>query len=126
MFKQSDIIEFINKIINQAESKDLDRAKANIDQFCNYLKQTKMADEATVDRIIKINEHINSLMELKDLGEIDISRYFEKTETPKVKQKQYEQSMSPSPHYRHYHNDFSSSNSYSSSCGGSGGYRSGC
>ena len=58
MFLQSDILEFINKIINQSKVSDKLDVKQNITKFRDYLKLTQMVDDATIadiDIIIKFN-----------------------------------------------------------------------
>ena len=100
MFVGTDVIEFINKIINQSEVKDKEKVKQNITKFREYLKLTCMADEVTLADIDLILSCIDELMVLKSkLGIVD------------------------EKHYRHYSSSNnsscgSSSPSYSSSCGG--------
>ena len=126
MFVGTDVIEFVNKIINQSEVKDKDKVKQNIDKFREYLRLTCMADEATLTDIDLILSCIDELMVLKSkLGIVDVMSIFEGREDTRQPRRlaKTRQSLYDEKHYRHYSSSNnsscgSSSPSYSSSCGG--------
>ena len=126
MFLGNDIVDFINKIINFDDEQKQDQNKLkNIEDFKNYLRLTKMADEETLKCIDKIIKCLPQILELKQkLGYFDINAILkdekekiEKDDQEKVKQiiKLYEEK-----HYHHYHS------ASSNSCGSSSNSRSGC
>lgn len=125
MFLQVDVIEFINKIINQSNVKDKESVKTNITKFREYLILTQMADETTLAEIDIILDCLNELMVLKNkLGDVDVMMIFQGREESVDKPrslKKTRQSLYDEKHYRHYERDTSSScgssPSYSSSCG---------
>jgi hypothetical protein len=137
MFVGTDVIEFINKIINQSDLRDKQQVKQNITKFREYLRLTCMADEATLTDIDLILSCIDELMVVKSkLGSVDVMSIFEgrgETKTQPRRLAKTKQSSYDEKHYRHYSggsnsscgsSSFSSSNcgstpSYSSSCGGS-------
>ncbi len=124
MFLQVDVIEFLNKIINQSDFKDRESVKENIKKFRDYLRLTQMCDEATLAEIDIVLDCINELMTLKrKLGNVDVTVIFEgreeKQDKPlkleKTRQTKYDQK-----HYRHYTKASSTScgtSVSSSSCG---------
>ena len=126
MFVGTDVIEFINKIINQSDLRDKQQVKQNITKFREYLRLTCMADEATLTDIDLILSCIDELMVLKSkLGIVDVMSIFEGREDTKQPRKSAKtrQSIYDEKHYRHYSSSNnsscgSSSPSYSSSCGG--------
>ena len=130
MFLQSDILEFINKIINQSKASDKIEVKQNITKFRDYLKLTQMVDSTTIEGIDIIIDCIDELMTLKGkLGDVDVTMIFQNKEESISKPRKLEktrQSMYDEKHYKHYVKDSSSSSSiYSSNCGmGSPSYRS--
>lgn len=135
MFLQVDVIEFINKIINQSNVKDKESIKNNITKFREYLRLTQMADEVTLAEIDIILDCLNELMVLKNkLGDVDVTMIFQGREESKDKPKglkKTRQSFYDEKHYRHYQRDYTSScsstPSRSSSCGGSSpSYTSSC
>lgn len=118
MFLGSDIIEFVNKIINSKEIKD-EQIANNLKEFVNYLKLTKMADEQTLKCLNSILACLPEIINLKNkIGYLDINIILgeneklnmDKSDEKKAKNKvkQYEQK-----HYTHYHKGTSSP------CGGS-------
>jgi len=118
MFLGSDILEFINKIINSKEIKD-EQIMKNLKEFVNYLKLTKMADENTLKCLNSILACLPEIINLKNkIGYLDINIILGEKEklnidksdekNAKNKVKQYE-----AKHYNHYHE------STSSPCGGS-------
>ena len=125
MFVGTDVIEFINKIINQSEVKDKEKVKQNITKFREYLKLTCMADEVTLADIDLILSCIDELMILKSkLGIVDVMSIFEGREETKKPRRlaKTRQSMYDEKHYRHYSSNNNSScgvTSRSSSCGSS-------
>ena len=137
MFVGTDVIEFINKIINQSDVKDKQQVKQNITKFREYLRLTCMVDEATLTDIDLILSCIDELMVVKSkLGSVDVMSIFEgrgETKTQPKRLAKTKQSSYDEKHYRHYSggcnsscgsSSFSSSScgstpSYSSSCGGS-------
>ena len=139
MFIGTDVIEFINKIINQSDVKDKGQVKQNITKFRDYLRLTCMADEATLTDIDLILSCIDEIMVVKSkLGNVDVMSIFEGREETKTQPRRLaktRQSSYDEKHYRHYQRDYVStcsstptrssscgcdSPSYSSSCGGSG------
>ena len=135
MFLQMDVLEFINKIINQSKVSDKVAVKQNITKFRDYLKLTQMADNATLADIDIILDCLDELMTLKGkLGDVDVTMIFQSREESKDKPKglkKTRQSLYDEKHYRHYQRDTSSScsstPSRSSSCGGSSpSYTSSC
>ena len=76
MFVGTDVIEFINKIINQSDVKDKDKVKQNITKFREYLRLTCMADEATLTDIDLILSCIDEIMIVKSkLGNVQRMSY---------------------------------------------------
>ena len=139
MFVGNDVIEFINKIINQSDVKDKNQVKQNITKFREYLRLTCMADDTTLTDIDLILSCIDELMIVKSkLGNVDVMSIFEGREDTKTQPRRLaktKQSSYDEKHYRHYSGGRSSSCgstptrssscgsdsiSYSSSCGGSG------
>lgn len=138
MFVGNDVIEFINKIINQSDVKDKQQVKQNITKFREYLRLTCMADEATLDDIDLILSCIDEIMVVKSkLGNVDVMSIFEGKEDTKTQPRRLAKtrdSIYDEKHYRHYSGGSNSScgstpirssscgsmPSYSSSCGGSG------
>ncbi len=127
MFLNKDIIEFINKIINQASISDSESIKENILKFKNYLELTKMCDKKSLEDIDVIINCVDELIRLKDkIGNIDINIILKNKEEKQVKEKKKviikektSQSLFDEKHYHHYSFD------NSSSCGGGSSYR-GC
>lgn len=127
MFLNKDIIEFINKIINQASISDSESIKENILKFKNYLELTKMCDKKSLEDIDVIINCVDELIGLKDkIGNIDINIILKNKEEKQVKEKKKvitkektSQSLYDEKHYHHYSFD------NSSSCGGGSSYR-GC
>ena len=126
MFLGSDIIEFVNKIINSKEIKD-EQIANNLKEFVNYLKLTKMADEQTLKCLNSILSCLPEIINLKNkIGYLDINIILGEKEKlnmdksdekqAKNKVKQYEQK-----HYNHYHKGTSDpcgvSSRVSSPCG---------
>ena len=126
MFVGTDVIEFINKIINQSDVKDKDKVKQNITKFREYLRLTCMCDETTLTDIDLILSCIDELMVVKSkLGNVDVMSIFEGREENKQPRRlaKTRQSLYDEKHYRHYSSGSnsscgSSSPTYSSSCGG--------
>lgn len=127
MFLNKDIIEFINKIINQTSISDSESIKENILKFKKYLELTKMCDKKSLEDIDVIISCTDELIGLKDkIGNIDINIILKNKEEKQVKEKKKviikekpSQSLYDEKHYHHYSFD------NSSSCGGGSSYR-GC
>ncbi len=127
MFLNKDIIEFINKIINQTSISDSESIKENILKFKKYLELTKMCDKKSLEDIDVIISCADELIALKDkIGNIDINIILKNKEEKQVKEKKKviikekpSQSLYDEKHYHHYSFD------NSSSCGGGSSYR-GC
>lgn len=136
MFLHMDVIEFINKIINQSKVSDKVVVKQNIMKFREYLKLTQMCDEATLADIDIIIDCLDELMILKSkLGDVDVTVIFQGREEEKTVPRKLEktrQSRYDEKHYRHYvggnsSNCGSSPVTRSSSCGSSSpSYSSSC
>ncbi len=147
MFLQVDVLEFLNKIINQSKYEDKENIQENIKKFRDYLRLTQMCDETTLAEIDIVLDCINELMILKKkLGNVDVTVIFDGREGTKDKPLKLEktrQTKYDQKHYRHYTKASSSScgasvsssscgstptrsssPSYSSSCGCSPTYRS--
>ncbi len=143
MFNQENIIEFINKIINQVDGDENEEVEANLRKFRAYLELTEMCDNETLSRVDKVLDCYDSLMNLKrSFGFVDVSALFKEKENAakKLVKKRVTKPVQPKDeyedkHYRHYsssyHEPVSSSGcgggvSYSSGCGSGSSYRSGC
>lgn len=126
MFLGSDIIEFINKIINVDTVKDQDIEK-NIKEFSNYLRLTKMVDEKTFKEVDKIVDCLPEILALKQkIGYLDINIILNKENSiEQEKQKTKTKKKEPQKVYeeKHYHNYYTTS---SSACGGGGSTSRGC
>jgi len=114
MFLGSDIIEFVNKIINIKEVKE-EEILTNLKGFVNYLKLTKMADDQTLKCLNHILDCLPEIIRLKNkIGYLDVNMLFKeeeknnitKSDEKKAKEivKKYEEK-----HYHHYHQSSSSS-----------------
>lgn len=129
MFNCDDIIEFMNKIINQTDIDDRSTVQNNLVQFRNYLELTKMCDKKTLDKVDKVMDCMDSIFDLKSkLGFVDVTSLFNNPMSGSGKRlvkriipdTEYEDK-----HYRHYSSSYHDT-SYSSGCGGGGSSRSGC
>lgn len=106
MFLGSDILEFINKIIDLKDTQNENKIEL-IENFKKYLKLTKMADEETLKCIDKIIKCLPEICALKQkLGAFDLNTILkneqeniEKNDQAKAKKivKVYEEK-----HYNHY------------------------
>lgn len=143
MFLTNDVLEFINKIINQSDVSQKELVKENIMKFRKYLELTQMADKVTLANIDVIVDCLDELMTLKNkLGNVDVTEIFKGREESVDKKRKLEsngQSVYDNKHYKHYQRDISSncgngsvtrnsscqssSVSYSSSCGCNLSYR---
>lgn len=133
MFNEKNIIEFINKIINQSDVGVQPETEENIRKFRRYLELTQMCDQETLEKIDKVLTCYGSLMDLKrNFGYVDVTSLFVKEpEAKKLSKRPPKRQEQPKPrtvyeekHYHHYVEP-----SYSSGCGGGSGggsYRSGC
>lgn len=126
MFIETDIIEFINRIINSNKSNNSE-IKNNIIKFRDYLVLTQMTDQETIDKVDKIISCLDSIINIKNsLGFIDISVIInaptekgKKLRKVPITQREY-----ADKHYNHYERDDSSTSCYS--CGSSSTSRSRC
>jgi len=126
MFIETDIIEFINRIINSNKSNNSE-IKNNIIKFRDYLVLTQMTDQETIDKVDKIISCLDSIINIKNsLGFIDISVIInaptekgKKLRKVPITQREY-----ADKHYNHYERDNSSTSCYS--CGSSSTSRSRC
>lgn len=123
MFICDDILEFINRIINQSNVRDKMSIKQNIIKFREYLKLTQMVDEVTIADIDIIIDCFDELMTLKSkLGDIDVAIIFHERKKDGDRPKKLEltkQSKYDEKHYKHYIRNNSSSCGSSSSIGSS-------
>lgn len=135
MFEQDNIIEFINKIINYDDDKTSEETQENLRKFRSYLELTQMCDSDTLDKVDKVLECYDSLVDIKrSFGFVDVSSLFdnEKKDTVRrlVKKREVPRRTQVRDEYedKHYHHYSSSYQqpSYSSGCGGSPSYSSGC
>lgn len=141
MFDQDNIIEFINKIINQVE--EVGDAEVNLRKFRDYLELTEMCDNETLAKVDKVLDCYDSIINLKrTFGSVDVSSLFKESVNAgkKLVKRRVTKPVQPKDeyedkHYRHYsssyHEPVSSSGcggsvSYSSGCGCGSSYRSGC
>lgn len=128
MFERKDLIDFVEKIINQSTQKE--ETKRNLKQFRNYLDLTKMADDNTLNDLDQVIDCTDELLTIKEkLGSCNISTLLENTtsDKPKKKAKRKKETI----HYHNYHSDVCESSyepSYwSTGCSGQRGtYRGGC
>ena len=126
MFIETDIIEFINRIINSNKSNNSE-IKNNIIKFRDYLVLTQMTDQETIDKVDKTISCLDSIINIKNsLGFIDISVIInaptekgKKLRKVPITQREY-----ADKHYNHYERDNSSTSCYS--CGSSSTSRSRC
>ena len=126
MFIETDIIEFINRIINSNKSNNSE-IKNNIIKFRDQLVLTQMTDQETIDKVDKIISCLDSIINIKNsLGFIDISVIInaptekgKKLRKVPITQREY-----ADKHYNHYERDNSSTSCYS--CGSSSTSRSRC
>lgn len=144
MFDQNNIIEFINKLVNQVDSCENEEVEANLRKFRAYLELTQMCDGETLAKVDKVLECYDSLVNIKaSFGFVDVSSLFAKekeTEGKKLVKKRPARKVQPKDeyedkHYRHYSSSYhepvvssgcGGSVSYSSGCGCGSSYRSGC
>ena len=144
MFNNEAVLNYMKKMLEKSRNKE--EAISLMEDFKKYLELTKMADDDTLEYVDNLIESIPSFYNLstiidKDelLGTLDSAI----KDTPKKKTKQRKQSYEDR-HYNNYgsYDDTfnyscnsgrgfngccsSQSSSYSSSCGSSGTYRSGC
>lgn len=129
MFKEQDLLDFINKIINQT-NQNQEQVKANILQFQEYLSLTKMASEDTLNNLGQVLLCLDEVLALKEkLGTFDISTLMTKSspkeESNKVKEKKIKPSSTPytEKHYHHY-GSYTPTYTTSNSCGSSNNYNS--
>lgn len=134
MFVGHDVLEFINKIINESNTLDKETVKENIGKFSEYLRLTKMCDEETLKSIELITSCVDELMLLKEkIGRVDVNSILQtenNTDRP-MSLRKTKASTYDDKHYGHYSTSSYSSNcgsgsSYSSGCGGGSSYRGGC
>lgn len=133
MFQENDMVEFINKIINNEDS-DNEIIKRNVSQFRDYLELTKICSSSSLERISQIVECMDEILSLKNkLGSCDISLLISGTlnsQKNKVLDKRIAARRSVDKyvekHYHHYGQVSSSNNySYTDNCsGGNFTYRS--
>lgn len=144
MFNNDSVLSYIKKILEKSSSQE--EGISLIKDFRKYLELTKMADDETLEYVDSLIEAVPSFYNLssvldKDelLGVLDSSVNDTPKKKTKSKKKTYEDRHYDN--YGSYDNAFnyscnsgrgfngccsSQSSSYSSSCGSSGSYRSGC
>lgn len=113
MFLGSDILDFINKIIDLKDTKTDEKVKL-IKEFENYLKLTKMADDQTLKCVDKVVNCLPEICSLKEkMGFFDLNMVLkedketiEKNDESRAKKKvkKYEEK-----HYHHYQTNTSDS-----------------
>ena len=113
MFLGSDILDFINKIIDLKDTKTEEKVKL-IKEFKNYLKLTKMADEQTLSCVDKVVSCLPEICTFKEkMGFFDLNMILkedkekiEKNDETRAKKlvRTYEEK-----HYKHYQSDTSDS-----------------
>lgn len=112
MFREDDIIEFISRIIDNADRDNISEARQSIVKFCEYLKQTRMLSDDDIEKILKVSSYLDEIIKLNELGPVDIRSLIKNADKQKVKRRVIEDDYK---HYGHY----STYTSYtSSSCGG--------
>lgn len=148
MFEKKDIIEFLTKIIEKANSDNAKDTKQSISKYKEYLELTTMCDEDTIASIDKVVDCLEELITIKEkTGICNIEQMFNKYTDKdtskkeekafvKVKERKFEEPYQEK-HYDRYvpvsYDSYSSCGSsrhvsYGSSCGSSGSssYGSGC
>ena len=122
MFVETDVVEFINRIINVPKTNNSE-VKKNIIKFRDYLVLTKMTDQETIDKVDKIIACLDSIITVKNtLGFVDISALINAPVTEEIKKLRkvpITQSQYSNKHYHHYHNDDSASSCYTCGAGSS-------
>lgn len=135
MFDQNNIIEFINKLINQVDSCENEEVEENLRKFRAYLELTQMCDGETLAKVDKVLDCYDSLVNIRaSFGFVDVSSLFAKEKENEgkklVKKKPVRKVQQPKDEYedKHYHHYSSSYHEpvVSSGCGGSVSYSSGC
>jgi hypothetical protein len=120
MFIQNDVLEFINRIIN-SQTSSASEIKKNLILFRDYLALTEMTDKQTIDKVDKILDCLEGLLQVKkSLGVVDISVIINAPNTEKgkaLKKIPIIQHQYADKHYHHYERDNSSSSCYT--CGSS-------
>lgn len=122
MFKDNDLDEFINRLIENAiNNNNSEQLKKSLTDFKKYLVETKMCSEKNLEKITKIIECSDELIAIKrKIPTFDVMEVFkvagkdDAIERPKQKKKNTLPSYYPSSkdHRSHY------VEGYSSSCGG--------
>lgn len=132
MFNETNIIEFINKIINES-NEDEKELKNNIEKFKEYLILTKMSNLRITEWINQVIICLPELFALKkkiknvdissliDINEIKVSEENISKEDRKKLTKKLNGKINIEKHYHHY--ETSSTSSY---CGGGSTTRNGC
>ena len=142
MLKNKDFLEYIKKILSKESNQE--KVISLVEDFRDYLELTNMADNDTlgcIDKIIKAIPLYYKLGSIFDYDDMSRLLDFNDSQPIKKKKKTYEDRHYDS--YGSYNDVFnyscnsgrsssfngycsSSHYTYSSSCGGSGSYRSGC
>lgn len=128
MFENDNVVEFVNKIINNSQEEDKEIG-VNLEKFKEYLKLTKMGDDditCWLDRVIACLPEIMALK--KKIKTINIISIVElknnnklKKESKKTLTKKHDENINVVKHYHHYETVNTSSN-----CGGGSTTRRGC
>ena len=114
MFREEEIIEFVNRILNTIDTNEEDM-RYTIKQFYQYLKLTKMTNQETLDKLSVTIDHFDEIIEMKRHNAmIDIRPLFFKEETRKSEKekKYYRRFTKPNRHYEAYE-----STDYACHCG---------
>lgn len=132
MFNETNIIEFINKIINES-NEDEKELKNNIEKFKEYLILTKMSNLRITEwlnqviiclpEILVLKKKLNNInvSSLIDINEIKVSEENISKEDRKILTKKFNEKINIEKHYHHYETSSTSSN-----CGGGSTTRRGC
>lgn len=135
MFEKKDIIEFLTRIIEKANSDNAKDTKQSISKYKEYLELTTMCDEDTIASIDKVVDCLEELITIKEkTGICNIEQMFnkytdkdankeEKKDAVKVKERRFEEPYQEKHYDRYvptsydtYSGCSSSSRSYGSSC----------
>lgn len=126
MFDNENVIEFVNKIVNESKEDEKELAN-NIKKFKEYLELTKMGDDKVIEWLNRVITCLPELISLKNkLKNIDASTLVDfntiivNSKNVKKLTKKSNEKLNDEKHYHHYTRSTSyncGGGSTSSSCG---------